>query len=467
MRTLIKILYFLAGVDCDAIKEASNKEKNSYLILGVAVLIPAVMAWFGMYHQIYWIGYEGFYRIGICTLWSFIILTVDILMVNTMIRPENMFTKKTSGDTIVYFGKATFRLLLSIILGYFISQPLIIKHYEKEIEQELVYIKKDKQDKLDYKNEALIKHFTHKDSLKLNELEAEKKCLEFLQSCEKIGKDTILSCGGTSKIRGEGFRFDLLKTRLTDVTKKIKDISLTLDNINAAKNKTNQILSDSLEKNYSKGYAIRQLALDNIEKNLGGSNVASRHNWLLILLIFLDSTAIIMKILMPYGVHDKKLAEIKNRNIGEIEATINLDDSNINSINDEISVTKAKDDKIKNITIDAINLNGGTSYTPSDVYNRLKAFKLHKYEINEYWRDYVRKELQTVNEKKKTNEVVSTSKEISGRSKDIVSALLSVILLLLLVYKVQSNDIEWFATWGVVFPAAYTAIIEIIRFFKR
>ncbi len=459
MRPLYTLLYLLAGVDRDAIKDAGNKEKNSYLILGVVVLIPAIMAWFGMYHQIYWIGYEGLYRICICTLWSLMILSIDILMVSTMNRPENIFKKVTIIQTITFFAKALFRLSISILLGYIISQPLILKHYEAEINGELINIKKTKVDSLEYNNKLKITYFSYNDSLRLKDLESLKKCLEFLLTCERSGKDTILPCGKTSPYVGRGFRYDSLDNRLNEVKKQIHSSDSILNKIKAEKDRTNNILTDSIEHNYSKGYAIRQQALDNLEIGIGGNNIASRHFWFLLLLIFIDSVAVIMKILMPFGKHDKELEERRYRD-SAMEALA------INSDNDEILVTRIKDDRIRQIKIDAINLSGTTPYTAANFNNRLNKLKLHIDEILETW-NYKRRDLG--GDDIRAPRVVPTDQgKFSLKYKNYFEAILSFVFLLLIVYKLKVNDITWFATWGSIFSSIYMGSLELYRsFFKH
>lgn len=455
MNFIKNILYLLAGADREAIKYARSKERNSYLALGLAVLIPAFMAWFGMYYQIYWLGFDGTNQIIICCIWALIILIIDVLMVNTMTRPAKMFGVGTRRQTIVFLLKAFFRLCISILLGYFISQPLILKHYESEINEELLIIRKAKIDSIKSNTEGIIANFSSNDSIYLKTLRERENCLVLRVTCEQSGKDTILPCGRSSSYFGRGERYTMAMRELDSIRMVIAKEDSILKNIRKNKEDDSKILIDSIRRSPQNGYAIRQQALDNIERTPDG-NIAFRHRLLMLLLIFLDSVAVIMKILMPYGRHDIELERQTIRDASLIEEETQKSKT-------EIDISNEKNESIKRIKIEAMRYRDLSSDFELDSTGRLKRVEDQIDEISKVW-TLGRNDINiNFNTEIKVKEPVKIPEQYKG----LIEAGLALIFLFIVAYKFASNDILWFTQSGIAVIILYQIFQDLNRALKN
>lgn len=439
----MNILYFLAGVDTKLIKKASVKEKNGYLVLGLCMLIPASMGVYGMYLQSKWLGYDHTGRILLSIVWGLFILIIDILIVYTLKRPKSLFNSDNIKESIIYLLKIFARLGISILIGFVISIPIILKNYEPEVNTELVYIKNEKRDSLKRRNNNNIKQLTLNDSLVLKNLRKSKKCLDVLITAERNGSGTVLICGEASKTPGTEQRYRDLIFRRNEIKKEIDYTKKVIQDIIKEETESIQILLNKVEENHQQGFAIRQQALDNIISKDKSRNIYFRYLIFTSLLIFLDSLAMLMKIFMPLGTHDKKIIELEN------SEDVLREERNLKyfAIKIKTEIQKKVMNQIKN------KKNGNLDKIAEDTQESIKSLEsILGYDLN------INKE--TLPDGGISGSTFNPHKEAIH----YVETFIGFVFFMLIIYLIQSDNLEWFTKYGSLITFIYSLLMP---YFKK
>lgn len=295
---------WLSGADPIVLQDSSVSERRKHVKLGMVILVPAILAWGGMWFAAPYLGIEDFARIFISTIWSIIVLVIDTYLVSTLDK------RLPSGK---YRLIAVFRIVVSILLGIIISHPLILKVLEGNISEEIGNMKYEKLMAVEtkYKDTAYFRNGHLRNEL--DSIGALIRRKEFLQKAEATGtklSDPFEPISGkfgdgplSKKIKSEIASLYLFRTLLTD-------------SIHRNENDFRQ-LSDSeitLVKNkFSEDYLKRTTALSRLSDygkddhwyTIGPVTLLSK--FLMLFFILLDSIAILAKVMTSSGIYERSL----------------------------------------------------------------------------------------------------------------------------------------------------------------
>ncbi|MFY0254442.1 DUF4407 domain-containing protein [Chitinophaga sp. 30R24] len=140
---MTRFLWWLAAADVEVLKECST-EKERYRIVGISVMVTwmfATLAWGYFFSTIV---NDDMAVAGLALFFGFAILSIDRTLIAAMSR--------TNGG--VKIMPLIFRLLLALTIGLFISQPIVLMLFKKDINAQLEL---SKQTKLDAYREQLVK----------------------------------------------------------------------------------------------------------------------------------------------------------------------------------------------------------------------------------------------------------------------------------------------------------------------
>ncbi|MDP1814016.1 MAG: DUF4407 domain-containing protein [Leadbetterella sp.] len=131
---------FLSGTDYKTISECPTDNATRYALLGVLVCIPAILGFCSASFSVSLIFTNYTYSIFIAIIWAFTILTIDrcIAAYNPEIYDSNTeklteLKSKKAKENSIYIS----RVVLSIVLGIVIAEPLCVKIFQDEITEEL------------------------------------------------------------------------------------------------------------------------------------------------------------------------------------------------------------------------------------------------------------------------------------------------------------------------------------------
>ncbi|HEY9259186.1 DUF4407 domain-containing protein, partial [Chitinophaga sp.] len=140
---MTRFLWWLAAADADILKDCRT-EKERYRIIGISVLVTwmfATLAWGYFFSTIV---NDDMVVVGLALFFGFAILSVDRTLIAAMTR--------TNGGIKVM--PVIFRLVLAVTIGLFISQPVVLMLFKKDIDAQLEL---SKQTKLDAYRDQLVK----------------------------------------------------------------------------------------------------------------------------------------------------------------------------------------------------------------------------------------------------------------------------------------------------------------------
>lgn len=140
---MTRFLWWLAAADADILKECRT-EKERYRIIGISVFVTwmfATLAWGYFFSTIV---NDDLVVLGLALFFGFAILSIDRTLIAAMSR--------TNGNMKVM--PVIFRLVLAVTIGLFISQPVVLMLFKKDIDAQLEL---SKQTKLDAYREQLVK----------------------------------------------------------------------------------------------------------------------------------------------------------------------------------------------------------------------------------------------------------------------------------------------------------------------
>ncbi|WP_291912469.1 DUF4407 domain-containing protein [Chitinophaga sp. CB10] len=132
---ITKFLWWLAAADSSILKECRT-EKERYRIIGIAVFVTwmfATIAWGYFFSTIV---NDDLIVLALALFFGFAILSIDRTLIAAMTR--------SNGNT--KWLPVVFRLFLAITIGLFISQPVVLMLFKKDITAQLEISKQDKID---------------------------------------------------------------------------------------------------------------------------------------------------------------------------------------------------------------------------------------------------------------------------------------------------------------------------------
>ncbi len=131
---------YLSGTDLKTAEQCPPDLVTRYTLLGVLVCIPALMAFISSSYAISLIFPNQKFTWAIAAAWSFVILTIDrcIVAYNPPVYDEDsVFTYSERSQFLRSLWMPLSRVILSILLGVIVAEPLCAGFFQDTIKEEL------------------------------------------------------------------------------------------------------------------------------------------------------------------------------------------------------------------------------------------------------------------------------------------------------------------------------------------
>lgn len=297
-----RLLWWFSTAIPELIKQCQS-DQNRAKIIGAGV----VFTW--LYATVAWI---YFWSINISSIWlaiplglliGFGILSIDRMLIASINK------KKKSWIAI------TFRVVLALLLGAFIAQPILLWMFDKDIGQEIAIV----QDKKVQEKRQLLQDIYASEKVELlNRQQAilGQKLSKYaaLELAEQDYLKEIDGTGGSGKYGIAGIAREKEKAyqRAEDSYQSIEASTseeLTLiNNRLLAVDSTINAETESFKKNkLSEGFLIRVSALQHLFEKDEHFALRKRYYLILIILVFFELIPIISKLYLPTGSYDERV----------------------------------------------------------------------------------------------------------------------------------------------------------------
>ncbi len=133
---------YLSGTDIKTISQCAPDLATRYSILGGLLCIPALVAFFSSSYAVSFLFPETSYKYYAGVIWALIILTIDrsIVAQNPEIAEDPVMLQSANLSKGAKFRSRSIivgRIFISIILGFVIAEPLCIKIFDDEIQEQI------------------------------------------------------------------------------------------------------------------------------------------------------------------------------------------------------------------------------------------------------------------------------------------------------------------------------------------
>jgi hypothetical protein len=297
-----KILWWFSTAIPELIQDCKS-DQNRAKIIGAGV----AFTWF--YATVAWI---YFWSMNISSIWlaiplgiliGFGILSIDRMLIASINK------KKKSWMAI------SFRVVLALLLGAFIAQPILLWMFDKDISQEIAIV----QDiKVQEKRQELQKVYSSEKTELQNRQQAllDQKSTKYaaLEKAEQEYLKEIDGTGGSGKFGIAGIAREKEKAykRAEEAYKEIEESQqkeiLLINNRLLAVDSTINAETASFRKNkLSEGFLIRVGALQSLFQKDEHIALRKRYYLILIILVFFELIPIISKLYLPTGSYDERV----------------------------------------------------------------------------------------------------------------------------------------------------------------
>ena len=299
-----KFLWWLATADAEILKDC-KVDKERYRIIGIAVLVTwlfATLAWGYFFSTVV---KDELVIAGLALFFGFAILSIDRSLIAAMSR----------NGSKPQFLPVAFRLLLAITIGLFISQPVVLMLFKKDIDAQMVL---DRQSKLD--------HFRREQAdlnlVRTKELRQQLSTLNSQQTQKeeqvKEYKDGYIretdGTGGSGKI-GESAIAKVKKGEYLKSEEELRKLRKELEPARLEKEAqlATMFSEDSLKEQaymatLTDGFLSQTEALNTLTEE--HPPLKQRYRLIVFIITLIEIMPLLTKLMMPKGEYEEKLAAI-------------------------------------------------------------------------------------------------------------------------------------------------------------
>lgn len=304
-----KFLWWLATADAEILKDCPT-DKERYRIIGIAVLVTwlfATLAWGYFFSTVV---EDDLVIAGLALFFGFAILSIDRSLIAAMSR--------NGGKP--QFLPVAFRLVLAVTIGLFISQPVVLMLFKKDIDAQMVL---DRQSKLDHfrkeqaaLNESLTKPLNQQ-IIVVNNQQAQK------EEQVKEYKDSYIretdGTGGSGKI-GESSIAKVKKNEYLKSEEELRKLKKELDAQRLEKEAQLAVIrtEDSLKEQayvatLTNGFLSQIEALNTLTDE--HPPLKQRYRLIVFIITLIEIMPLLTKLLMPKGEYDERIAAMTAGNV--------------------------------------------------------------------------------------------------------------------------------------------------------
>lgn len=306
---LSRFLWWLAAADADILKEC-KADRERYRIVGIAVLVTWIFATLAWGYFFSTVVNDELIVAALALFFGFAILSIDRSLIAAMSR----------NDSKNKFVPVAFRVLLAITIGLFISQPVVLMLFQKDIQAQIAL---NKQSKLDtFRKQLVTLNTARKSELQggADGLNAELKAKEeqvkdykdaYIRETDgtggsgKIGESSIARVKKSEYLKAEE---DLIKLK-KELAPKLRERELQI----VAMAKEDSIKEQAYIATLTDGFLAQTEALNDLL--VSHPPLKQRYRLIVFLITLIEVMPLLTKLLMPKGEYDEKLATLTARSI--------------------------------------------------------------------------------------------------------------------------------------------------------
>jgi hypothetical protein len=299
---MTRFLWWLAAADTDILKECRT-EKERYRIIGISVMVTwmfATLAWGYFFSTII---NDDMIVVGLALFFGFAILSIDRTLIAAMSR--------NNGNMKVM--PVIFRLVLAITIGLFISQPVVLMLFKKDIDAQLEL---SKQTKLDNYRAQLVKlnagqvnglqQSLNEGKLKIARKEADLKVYKdnYIKETDGTGGSGRIGESAIARVKkAEYLKTDEeLQAMKREWDPKAQELEAKLAQVHTADSLKETVYVGTL----TNGFLAQIEALNELTET--HPPVKQRYRLIVFIITLIEVMPLLSKILMPKGEYDEKLA---------------------------------------------------------------------------------------------------------------------------------------------------------------
>jgi hypothetical protein len=315
-----RFLWFCAGADQELLQKCPASEGHKYAGIGAAVLLTGLMATLSGGYAMFVAFQHWAAALGFGIFWGAIIFNLDRLIVSAI---------KKEGSSAEQWQQALPRILLALVLSFVISKPLELRIFQPEILEILEYQKIDKI----RRTEMQFQVKTARIEQKIEQLKTETQ--QSFQVREALYQEYRCECDGTCGTgkTGRGSECQRKEAKYQQAEQEYQALKKDNDQlITAARAEQNavQIQQSQTLQEVSTLHAsglVAQLSASQELPLLPGLFLA-------LLILMVEITPVISKIMSPQGPYDRALLVQSTRFNAAQESSLQQDQSDTESQNE-------------------------------------------------------------------------------------------------------------------------------------
>lgn len=295
---LSKFLWWMAAADADILKEC-RADRERYRIIGISVLVTwlfATLAWGYFFSTV---TDDEVVVAGLAFFFGFAILSIDRSLIAAM-----------SGAGRRQFLPVAFRLLLAFTIGLFISQPIVLLLFQKDIQAQMVLNRQGKLEK--FREELAVLNAPRKAALEKDRQQWEQQLLQ-KEAQVKAYKDDYIKetdgTGGTGKI-GESSIARVKKTEYLKAEQELASMRNSLEPQLRERQlqleeiwKENRVKEQAYVTSLTDGFLAQTEALGELTEQ--HPPLRQRYRLIVLIITLIEIMPLLSKLLMPKGEYDK------------------------------------------------------------------------------------------------------------------------------------------------------------------
>lgn len=302
-----RFLWWLAAADVSVLQD-SPADHERYRLTGLAVLVTWIFASLAWGYFFSTVTNDSLVVIALALFFGFAILCIDRVLLSAMTR--------SSGRR--KWLPVFFRLTLAITIGLFISQPVVLMLFKKDVMAQLEISKQRKLEEFRRKENAM--DATMKNGWD-NELKRLQQQLEEKETQVKAYKDAYIretdGTGGSGKI-GDAAISRVKKTEYLKAEEELIQLRRTLAPQQAARlanldtlRQTQEAKAQAYRSQLSDGFLAQIEALQELTTEHGA--LQQQYRLVVFLITLIEILPVLSKLLMPPGEYDRKIAARGNK----------------------------------------------------------------------------------------------------------------------------------------------------------
>lgn len=307
-----RFLWWLATADAEVLAEC-KADRERYRIVGLAVLVTALFATLAWGYFFSTVVKDDLLIAGLALFFGFAVLCIDRSLIAAMQR---------NGKP--QFLPVAFRLLLAITIGLFISQPIVLMLFQKDVQAQMVI---DRQEKMEAYRKQQIAYNAERTTRLRNQLAGFDKALADRELQVKDYKDAYIretdGTGGSGRI-GE---YAVAKVKRNEYLKAEEELRKLRAETGPLREGPLQELAVIQAEDSTREAAYRATLTDGFLAQIEALNTLTeerpplkqRYRLIVFIITLIEIMPLLTKLMMPKGEYDARLAAITAESISQSE----------------------------------------------------------------------------------------------------------------------------------------------------